>query len=165
VPLTDIAPKRPQHVLKQRDLSVAIEEAYAAINALNAAVEALGTGGTQYMEIVCGDEFTVLSQTQVAARRCVGARTLSSVRGSLTAGQNDGEGTKVTIDVKKNGVSIFSTYLTFNNGATTTVGAAVPAVIATTAFADDDEITVHVIASADGEANVAAGLKVVLIWA
>jgi len=49
---------------------------------------------------------------------------------------------KTTVDIKKNGVSIFSTLLSVDISATTSTTAAVPAVVTTTSFADDDLITI-----------------------
>jgi hypothetical protein len=94
--------------------------------------------------LVCSDLDTELTTgTTVAYYRPVGAFTLAGVRGSL---KNAATGTtKLEVDVKKNGVSVFSTTLTFDASSKTTVGASVPAVLSTTAIADDDEMTVDIL--------------------
>lgn len=83
---------------------------------------------------------------------------LTDVRGSLNVAQPSG--TLLTVDVKKGGVSIFSTTLTFDNAELTTTTAATPAVISDAVLADDDAISVDV--TQVGTAG-ARGLKIMLI--
>lgn len=63
--------------------------------------------------------------------------TLDSVVGSLLVAAT---GALFTVNIKKNGVTIFTTKLTFNAGSATTIGATVPAVLAITTFVIDDII-------------------------
>jgi hypothetical protein len=86
------------------------------------------------------------------------AMQLTGLRAELKTAQTSG--TKVTVDVKQNGVSILSTPLTIDNGSKTSVGASVPVVISTSALLDDAEITIGVTAIGDGTAT---GLKVTFI--
>ena len=64
------------------------------------------------------------------------------------------------IDINKNGVSIFSTVLTIDANEKTSVTAATTAVLSTTTFADDDEITVDIDTAGTGS----KGLKVTLYY-
>lgn len=82
--------------------------------------------------------------------------TLTAVRASLTTASTSGT---PSIDVNRNGSSIFSTTLTIDASERTSVTAATPAVLATTILNDDDEITIDVDAAGTG----AKGLKVTLI--
>jgi hypothetical protein len=81
---------------------------------------------------------------------------LSSVKASLSTTSSSGD---PTFDIKKNGVSIFSVLLSIDSGDTTSVGAAVPYVLSTSTFADDDEITIDITVAGTG----ATGVKVYLI--
>lgn len=120
--------------------------------AYNAAVAAFGDGipvadlallsaAERDFQIVVGADATtaVAVGAGKASFRAPYAFTLTSVRGSLAV---TGSVAKTTFDIKKNGVSIFSTLLSIDIGATTSVGAAVPSVITTTSFADNDLITI-----------------------
>lgn len=86
------------------------------------------------------------------------AFTVTAVRASLATAQSTGS--VVTVDINKNGVSILSTVLTFDNTETTTTTAATPAVIGTSAIADNDRLTIDIDAVGDGTAK---GLTVALI--
>lgn len=113
--------------------------------------------------IVCLDETTVLTVATHSTSRLPFAMELTGVKASLTTAQTSlGTGSLLTVDVKQNGTSIFSTLLTFNDTETTTATATTPAVLSTTTLSDDDEITVEVTALTDGVAD-AAGLKVYLV--
>lgn len=86
--------------------------------------------------------------------------TLTGVRAGLTTAQTGGG--KVTVDVKLNGVTIFgANKLTVDNGSKTSVGAAVPADITTTVFADDSSLTYEISGVGDGTAK---GLSVTLLY-
>ena len=115
---------------------------------------------------------TVKSWLQLAAAPETGAAAVASaivtdrmpfdiqnleVKASLTAAQ--ATGSLLTVDIKVNGTSIFSTLLTFDNTSTTTVGAATPAVITATTIFADDVITIDVTQVGDGTAQ---GLKVTI---
>jgi hypothetical protein len=84
--------------------------------------------------------------------------TLTAVRASLTTAQT--AGALLTVDINLNGVSVLGTKLTFDNNERTTVTAATPATIVTSALTDDGEITVDI--DAVGTAG-ARGLKITLI--
>lgn len=81
---------------------------------------------------------------------------LQKVKASLTTASTSGP---VSINVKRNGASIFSTVLTIDVNTKTSVGAAVAAVIAQSTLSNDDEITIDITAAGTG----AKGLKVYLV--
>jgi hypothetical protein len=112
------------------------------------------------MSFACGDESTAITvANDLVTLRAPRAFILSNVKASLTtAGSTSG---LTTIDVKVNGVSIFSTLLTIDAGETTSATAVAPAVLSTTSIADDAEITVDVTTISGG--GTEAGLKVYLI--
>lgn len=123
-----------------------------------------GTPGTlapQVITVVCGDEQSPIAQlTSIVTLRMPFSFALSSIRASLTNAQTEGD--IVTVDVQSNGTSIFTTPLTIDNLTNSSKNATVPAVLATTALADDDELTVNVVQVGNGTAS---GLKVYLIGA
>jgi hypothetical protein len=110
--------------------------------------------------VAASDETTTLTVSSGRVTfRLPYAMTLSSVRGSLTSAQSGGS--VLTFDVRLAGVgSIFSTKPSFDNASRTTVGAATPAVLTTTALPDDAEITIDITQVGTG---TPAGLKVSLI--
>ncbi|MEI6296288.1 MAG: hypothetical protein WCO84_01405 [bacterium] len=65
-----------------------------------------------------------------------------------------------TVDIKKNGSSIFSTPLRIDATEKTSVTATTPAVLSTTSIADDDELTFDINEAGTG----AKGLKVTLFY-
>lgn len=81
------------------------------------------------------------------------AMTLTAVRSNLNAVSSSGT---PTVDIKKNGTTIFSTLLTIDVSEKTSVTAATAAVLSTTALADDDEMTIDITVAGTG----AKGLKV-----
>lgn len=85
---------------------------------------------------------------------------LDSVRASLSTAQ--ASGSVLTVDINRNGTSILSTKLTFDNAEKTTVTASTPPVFAGggDVLYDDDEITIDI--DQVGTAG-AKGLKVALI--
>lgn len=81
------------------------------------------------------------------------AFTLVSIWAGLSAQSTSGA---VTIDVKKNGTTIFSTKITIDaNEDTSLTAAAAYALTGTTTFAKGDKVTVNI----DGAGTAAAGLK------
>lgn len=121
-------------------------------------IAALVTGSVT--QVACSDETTALtSGTGKATFRVVGARSLIGVRGSLSTEQTSGA--LVTVDVNKNGTTVLSTKLTFDNAEKTTTTAATAAVISVPSFADDDEVSIDIDGVGDGTAK---GLKVSLLW-
>jgi hypothetical protein len=69
------------------------------------------------------------------------AVTLTSVRANVNTAP---VGANVNVDVKRAGTSIFSTILSIDAGEKTSVTAATPAVLSTTALSDDDELVVSI---------------------
>lgn len=142
---------------------------YVAIHsAADGAVRKLPIGDVrsqEHMIVACSDETTALTASTSVPKvtlRMPYAFEMTDVKASLTTAQVSG-GTLVTVDIDKNGSSILSTKLTFDNTETTTVTAATPRVISggTAVFAADDEVTFYV--DAIQASSVAAGLKVTLI--
>src|SRR4029077_2161069 len=110
--------------------------------------------------VAASDETTTLtvSSSRVTFRMPY-AMTLTSVRGSLTSAQT--AGSVLTFDVRLAGTgTIFSTKPSFDNASRTTVGAATPAVLTTTALPDDAEISIDITQVGTGTPT---GLKVTLI--
>lgn len=83
------------------------------------------------------------------------AFTITDVRASL---QTAATGGNLTIDIKKNGTSIFSTKLTFDSGETSTATASVAYVLASNTFSADDLIQIYV----DYVGSVAAGKGLII---
>jgi len=109
--------------------------------------------------VACGDETTAITTgTAKVTFRMPYAMTLTSIRGSLTTAQTSG--TILTMNVKQNGTTVFSTKLTIDNTEKTSFTAAILPVLSITALANDDEMTIDVDQVGDGTAK---GLKVTLI--
>jgi hypothetical protein len=107
--------------------------------------------------VACSDEITAITTgTAKTTFRMPHAFTLSKIKASLTVASTSG---LVTLDVNKNGVSLFSTLLTIDVNEKTSVTAATAAVLTTIALADDDEITVDFDAAGTG----AKGVKIYLV--
>ena len=114
-----------------------------------------------FFGFAASDETTALTvATEVVTLRTPFAFvSVDEVRASLTNPSSSGV---VTINVKVNGTSLFSTNLTIDAGETTSLTAATPFVLSPGnhgPFADDAEVTVDVVAAGTG----ATGLKVTLI--
>jgi hypothetical protein len=111
------------------------------------------------IQAAASDEATNLTiGTSKVTFRMPHAMTLTAVRASLTTAQT--AGALLTVDINLNGVSVLGTKLTFDNNERTTVTAATPATIVTSALTDDGEITVDI--DTVGTAG-ARGLKITLI--
>ena len=109
--------------------------------------------------IAASDETTAL--TAGAAKvtfRMPYALALTSIRGSLSTAQTSGS--ILTVDVNQDGVSLFSTLLTIDNGERTTITAATQPVVPPITLGIDGEITVDIDQVGDGTAK---GLKIMLI--
>lgn len=104
-----------------------------------------------------GDETTVIAAgTAKRTFRMPFAMTLDAIpRASLTTASSSGV---VQVDINHSGSTIFSTELTIDANDLSSVDAATPAVLSTTALSDDAQITIDIVA--DG--TNAAGLKVLL---
>lgn len=101
------------------------------------------------------DETSNLTVGTLITFRMPFAMTLSSVRISLN---NAPTISSVIVDVKENGVSIFSTLLSIDASEKTSVTAATPAVISDINLADDAEITVST--TQIGSGDTGKGLKI-----
>jgi len=108
--------------------------------------------------VVCSDETTGMTTGVKVTLRAPFAMTIESVKASLTTAQ--ATGALFTVDIKKNGVTIFTTKPTFDNTEKTTATAVTANVLSTTAIADDDELTFEISQIGDGTAR---GLKIYLI--
>lgn len=154
-------------VLAERELAVETDTHYFKIGDGITAWNSLAYGGIQgiagpvgpsYTDYgyACSDETTALTTGVKITDRAPRALTITSVKASLTTASSSG---LVTIDIKKNGTSIFSTMLTINASATTSVGATTPYVLTSTSFVADDVITISITGAGTG----AKGLKVHLL--
>lgn len=76
------------------------------------------------------------------------AFTLKDVRASVSTASTSGG--PLTVNIKKNGTTIFSTKLTIDDNEKTSVTAATPYVFSTTAVADDDELTFDIDTAGSG---------------
>lgn len=106
----------------------------------------------------CSDETSDLSVGTLITFRMPFGLTVSRVKLSLNTGPTL---SKLIVDVKKNGVSIFSTLVSVDTSQTTSNGASVPAVISQPTLNDDAVITIHTTQIGSGTAG--KGLKVTLI--
>jgi hypothetical protein len=87
------------------------------------------------------DEVTALTAGNLLTWRWDVARNIAYVRATLTTPQVSGA--KLTVDIKReNGTSIFSTTLTFDNGADNTSFASVASVISNGAFTINEKFTI-----------------------
>ncbi len=112
-----------------------------------------------FMTVALSDETTAIT-TGVGkiTFRAPFAMTLYQIpRASLSTASSSGN---PAIDINKNGTTIFSTTLTIDSGEKTSTTAATAAVLSTTTFADDDEITMDIDTAGTG----ATGLKVTLYY-
>ena len=111
------------------------------------------------IQSAASDETTALTTgTAKVTFRVPSAFTLTGVRASLTTAQSSGS--IFTVDINQNGTSVLSTKLTIDNTEKTSVTAATPPVISTSAITDDAEITIDIDQIGNGTAK---GLKITLI--
>jgi hypothetical protein len=111
------------------------------------------------IQAAASDETTALTTgTAKVTFRLPVAFTLTGVRASLTTAQSSGS--IFTVDINQNGSSVLGTKLTIDNTEKTSVTAATPATITTSALTDDSEITIDVDQIGNGTAT---GLKITLI--
>lgn len=125
---------------------------------LAAAISAIPAKTERFIVNVTNNAANVTAGTGKYLFRMPYGFTLTSVRASLVTAQTSGS--LLTVDVKKNGTTIFSTKPTFDNTEKTTLTAATLPVLSTTALSSDDEISFDVVQIGDG---TAIGLKVELI--
>ena len=113
----------------------------------------------QCIDLIVGDEVTpITTGTVKLTRRAPFSFSLTEVRASLSVAQVSG--TDLSVEVRVNGASIFSTKITFDNTERTSLTATTQPVLSVTSLASDDELTVDVDTVGDGTAK---GLKVYLI--
>lgn len=111
------------------------------------------------IQAAASDETTALTTgTAKVTFRLPVAMTLTGVRASLTTAQ--ASGSIFTVDINQNGTSVLGTKLTIDNTEKTSVTAATPATITTSALTDDAEITIDIDQIGNGTAK---GLKITLI--
>jgi hypothetical protein len=111
------------------------------------------------IQLAASDETTALTAgTAKVTFRMPHAMTLTSVRASLTTAQ--ASGSIFTVDINQSGTSVLGTKLTIDNTEKTSVTAATPATITTSALTDDAEITIDIDQIGNGTAT---GLKITLI--
>jgi hypothetical protein len=117
-----------------------------------------GGPGVDFLTVALSDETTPLVAVNPSiVDRFPFPATLVSVRAGLTTASSSGP---VTVDITQDGVSIFTTPLTIDEGDTTSVGATVPPVLASSALEDDGRIGYGIITPGAG----ATGLKVTLLY-
>jgi hypothetical protein len=111
------------------------------------------------IQLAASDETTALTAgTNKVTFRLPVSFTLTAVRASLTTAQ--ASGSIFTVDINQGGSSVLGTKLTIDNTEKTSVTAATPATITTSALTDDAEITIDIDQIGDGTAK---GLKITLI--
>ena len=117
-----------------------------------------GKGGWEYplhaAQVMCSDLDTAITADAVNKKGYWTAPadgTIREVFADLDTAQ--ASGSLFTVDIKKNGVSIFSTLLTFDNTELTTLTATTAAVISTTDFVKGDRFAVYVTQVGDGTAK------------
>lgn len=105
------------------------------------------------IQFACSDLSTgiVVGTFKGYARALRAASSILGVRASLSTAQTSGS--IFTIDININGASILSTKLTIDNGEKTSVTAATPAVLSSSSWSSDDEISADVDQVGDGTAK------------
>ena len=112
---------------------------------------------TETIVVALSDETTALTTGLAKTTIRMPYRfTLTNVRASLTTASTAGI---PTVDINRNGTSIFSTLLTIDATEKSSKTAAMPCALSTATLEDDDEITFDIDVSGTG----ATGLKVYLI--
>ena len=113
----------------------------------------------QTIAIACSDETTALTTgAGKATFRMPYGFNLAYVRASVT---NAPTGAVLTVNIKRNGATIFTTKITIEVGEKSSFSAAVQPVLNTATLSDDDEITVDI--DTVGSTVAGAGLKVYLV--
>lgn len=84
---------------------------------------------------------TITTGTDKLSFRMPEAMTLSKIKAAVKEGPSGGV---LTIDVNKNGGTLFTTPITIDSGETTSETAATPSVLTDVTLADDDEITIDI---------------------
>lgn len=113
---------------------------------------------TQSIPIACSDETSTLTTGTKVTFRMPFSMLVNKIKASLTNAQASGN--IFTVNVLRNGVSCFNVPLTINNGSKTSQDATIPAVLNSSTFNDDDEITISITQVGNGSAT---GLKVYFV--
>lgn len=146
--------------VEEEGVQLYVKDENARIEWNGSAWVTFGSVGTPFEMIVAlSDETTAIEAGtgKLKFRMPVGV-TLTKVKASLNT-PSASSGSEVIVDLKEGGVSIFSTLLSIDVGATTSEGATVPAVISDSSLAADAEMSGDIIVAGDG----ATGLKLTLI--
>jgi len=106
----------------------------------------------------CSDETTPLTVGKLKTFRLYYSFTLTEIRMNLSYAPL---GSKLVVNIEKNGTTIFNTSLSIDPGEKTSLSAAVPYDLATTNFNDNDEIVVYI--TQVGSSFAGAGLKLVML--
>lgn len=121
------------------------------------ALASFSSGMPEVWEYALSDETTSVTTGTKLVSRARRAFALTDVRLSCTTASGSGA---VTVDIKKNGTSIFTTKISMDASEKTSVTAATPYVLTgAITFADDDEIAFSI----DGAGSACAGVKAALI--
>ena len=117
-------------------------------------------GLKETIQFAVSDETTpILSAENLFRTRMPFGLELTNIKASLNT---DARGARFTIDIKKGGTSIFSTLLSFNLNATTTIGSSVPYVLTTTTLEADALISIDVTQVGSNINYRGSGLKITL---
>jgi hypothetical protein len=109
--------------------------------------------------IACSDEVSNLSTgTSKITFRSTSELSINEIRASVATAP---VGSSIIIDVKQNGVSLFSSLLQIDAGSKTSVTSSSPPVLSTTILDDDAEITIDIIQV--GASTPGTGLKVAIL--
>lgn len=137
----------------------ALGRSVIAAASTQAARTALAISYPYDLAIACSDETTdIAAGNNVVRMRAPRAFTCSKIWASLNTASSSGG--PVTIDVEKNGVSVFTTTITIDDTELTSLDAAVqPVLNGTLTFAEGDLIGIDIVADGTG----ADGLKVYLV--
>lgn len=147
-----------------------LQQVAAAVGALSSTVTEAPAGTTPHVRqdeawaplerifsFAASDEETALTTGDAKiSLRMPFAMTLTAVRASLRTASSSGA---VTVSIRVGESDILSTALTIDANEKTSVTAATPAVISTSAIADDAEVLVDI----DGAGTGAVGLKIHMI--
>jgi hypothetical protein len=145
----------------KQDLLTSSSVLAAELNDENGTGEVVFTSSLPPMEFACSDLTTALTAAigttkgYMAAHRTL---TITGIFASVLTAQT--AGSILTVDIKKNGTSILSTYITIDNSERTSFTAVTPAVLSTTALSAGDIITAEIRQCGTSPAGLIVGLFV-----
>jgi hypothetical protein len=123
----------------------------------SSAISVVGPAGGSGIYVQLSDEVTsLLAGANKGHARVIGNQTITAVRMWLLTASSSGI---VQVNIKKNGVSIFTTKISIDATEKTSLTAATPYVLNTTSLLDDDELTFDL----DSAGTGAAGLQVAIV--